>query len=166
MSISIRKITIVFAILILTAAVVSAQPQGNKVRERISMMKKMKLMDVLNLDEQSSDKFIAQYSSWEHKIDEQRSIVDKTSEDLTATLKKEASNDEITKKTENLLDAQNKLYNLTQDKLRALKSQLSTKDYAKLVVFEDRFYKELQKILFKRGMKRDGGPGRPPMDDE
>ncbi|MFA6571689.1 MAG: hypothetical protein WCT77_10715 [Bacteroidota bacterium] len=162
---SIRKICLIALALTLCTAFIYAQP-AEKAKERIGMMKKMKLLEILNLDEQQSEKFIAQYSSWERKIEEQRANIDKASGDLRKSVKDNASNDELEKKSGALIDAQSKLQNIYFDKLKAMKSLLNTKEYAKYLVFEDRFLKELQKILIKRSMSKGKGNQGPRFDDD
>ncbi|MGA2298984.1 MAG: hypothetical protein ABSG15_15675 [FCB group bacterium] len=166
MWILIRKNLILAACLLFAVTSISFAQPANKAKERISMMKKMKLLEILNLDEAQADKFITQYTSWEKKMEEQRNAVDKASQDLGKSIKGDASNDEISKKSDVLIETQTKLQGIYFDKLKAMKSILNTKEYGKYLVFEDRFMKELQRILFKRGMEmKKDGEGRGHHDD-
>jgi len=136
-----------------------AQPKG-KPKERIKQIKKMKLLEVLKLSEEEADKFLVRYTSWENKIEDQKEILDKTSDDLFEALKDDASIDEIMKLSQKLLTENEKFTNMQIDKLKAMKEILDDKNYAKYLVFEDRFFKELSEMMMKRGMGQGpGGPG-------
>ena len=43
-----------------------------KAKERIEQVKKVKLLEVLELDEKAADKFLAKYTAWENKIKDKR----------------------------------------------------------------------------------------------
>jgi hypothetical protein len=151
-----KKTSIVLLLLVISYGFAQSQP-ANKAKERISMMKKMKLMEILNLNEDEAEKFLAKYTVYEKKVDEQRMAVDKAADELSKALKKDASKDDIAKMTDNLMDNQVKLNEVYIDKLKAFKSVLDTKEYAKFLVFESKFMKELQGILLRMAKHRDDG---------
>ncbi len=138
----------------------NAQPEG-RAKEKIKQIKKMKLLEVLKLSEEEADKFIVKYSSWENKLEDQKDIVDKTSDDLMDALKDDASIDDIKKLTQKLLNEQEKFAAMNIDKMKAMKEILDDKNYAKYIVFEDRFFKELTEMMMRRGQGQGpgGGPG-------
>ena len=154
--------TIAFTTLILlisgTFSYINAQPP-RKALERIAQIKKSKLIEILNLSEENSNKFLSKYTAWEKKILEQKKAVDETSADLEASLRKGDGKDELIQKSQKLLDAQQNLQNMNTDKLKAMREVLNDVEYAKFLVFEDRFPKELQRMILKkqRGMM---GPGK------
>jgi hypothetical protein len=141
-----------------TVVEVTAQPPY-KAKERIKQMKKMKLLDILQLSEEEADKFIVKYSAWENKVEAQREEIDKISDELFELLKKESSTDEIQKQSAKLLSAQEKFFSVQMEKLKSMKDILSPLNYAKLLVFEDRFIKELGKRMMERKGDGTGGPG-------
>ena len=153
----IKKVGIIILLIALTTSFVTAQP-ANKAKERITMMKKMKLLEILSLDEQNSEKFLVKYSAYEKKVEEQRMEVDATANELGAAIKKDASKDEISNLTEKLINSQAKLNDVYLEKLRAFKTILEPKEYAKFLVFESKFMKELQKILLKMAKGKGKGP--------
>jgi len=125
------------------------------------MMKKMKLIEILNLDEQSSEKFLVKYSTYEKKVEEQRMAVDAVADELGAAIKKDASKDDIANLTDKLINTQSKLSDAYLEKLKAFKSVLEPKEYAKFLVFESKFMKELQGILLRMAKGKGKGPGGP-----
>jgi hypothetical protein len=144
---------------------VDGQPP-KRPKERIKQIKKMKLLEVLKLSDEEADKFLVKYTSWENKLEEQKDIVDKISEELFNSLKDNASIDEIKKLSQKLLIEQEKFSNMHFEKLKAMKEILDDKNYAKYLVFEDRFFKELSEMMMRRGQGDGpgGGPGRRRME--
>lgn len=158
--------SVIFTLILFTflsATTAYSQPP-EKARERVKQMKKMKLLDILNLSEEEGDKFIVKYSSWENKVEDQRVAVDKVSDELLNAIKDDASNEDLQKMSQKLLAEQEKFFALQIDKLKAMKEILDDKKYAKYLVFEDRFIKELTQMMMKRG--QGGGQGRGKFRDE
>jgi len=157
----IRSIVLAIVFVITFSAIeVTVQP-AFKAKERMKQMKKMKLLDILNLSEEEADKFIVKYSSWENKTDDQRDVIDKASDELFEAIKSEANNEELQKLSAKLLAEQEKFFAIQTDKFKAMKDFLTPVNYAKLLVFEDRFIKELGKMMMeRRGDGQGGGKGR------
>ena len=137
-----------------------AQP-AKKAKERIKQLKMVKLLDVLNLDDKTSEKFIAKYSSLDRDVESIRNEIEIATDELELAIKKGESKDELSKKTENLIQLDVKLANAIIEKFKTMKSILNETQYATLVVFEHKFPKEFQRILFERGMMKRGGDRRP-----
>jgi hypothetical protein len=119
-------------------------------------LKKSKLLDILDLNEEASNRFLSKFTTYEKKLHEQKKQIDETSADLEDGLRKGISKDDLNKKSQKLLEAQMKLQDMNIEKLKAMKDVLNETEYAKYLVFEDRFPKELQRMLFKR--QKDKGP--------
>ena len=92
--------------------------------------------------------------------------MDKASQDLGKSIKGDATSDEISKKSDLLIETQTKLQEIYFDKLKAMKSILNTKELENTSFSRTDSMKELQRILFKRcmDMKKDG-EGRGHHDD-
>ncbi len=146
---------------LLTPAELDAQHARppHKARERICQMKKMKLLEVLDLKEEKADKFIVKYSSWENKLEDQRENIEKASKKLMEGLDEGASESKIEELSENLLKEQREFFELHIKKVKDFENLLSPEKYAKLLVFENRFPKELGRMLMKHR-----GRGRPPRE--
>lgn len=164
--------SIIIGILLLLAvpSLETEAQQPKKPKERIKQIKKMKLLEVLKLSEEESDKFLVKYTSWENKLEEQKEIIDKISDELFEALKANSSIEEIKKLSQKLLVEQEKFSNMNIEKLKAMKEILDDKNYAKYLVFEDRFFKELSEMMMRRGQGEGpgggpgGGPGRKRME--
>ncbi|MFC2131703.1 hypothetical protein ACFLSQ_09735 [Bacteroidota bacterium] len=154
----IRSILLTISLLLFFTAIdTSAQPP-HKAMDRIKQMKKMKLLDILDLSEEEADKFIVRYNSWDKKIDKQKEKIDKLADELMEAVKGDTPKEELKKKSGILLNAQEKFFGLQVEKLHAMKAILDVKNYARFLIFEDRFPKELGKMMMRRG--GGGGPGQ------
>ena len=121
----------------------------NKAIERIESLKKIKLLEVLKLDEATADKFLIKYTTYENTIKEKKENLDNTADDLKNSLKSHESNDEIIKKSDKMIQLQEELQKIHLEKLKAMKSLLNEKQYAKYLVFENNFNRELRQNIFK-----------------
>jgi len=124
------------------ASLVNAQSKATKTKERMDVIKKMKLIDILGLDDDKAEKFFLKYNSYDKKIEENRKKMQIAMRELETAIAKNNSN-EIVTKTNDLLNLQEELNKLTLEKLRGMKSVLSDIEYAKFVNFENKFVREL-----------------------
>lgn len=141
-----------------TSSLLLAQPP--RAKERFKNLKKMKLLEVLNLDEQTSDKFLAKYTAWESKLDSKKDELDQLAEELEKSIKENLSEEEIAKKTQKFIETQNELLKLTNDRISDLKPLLNKTQFGKYILFEYKFMQEIQRILFKHFKEHQ--PGRNP----
>lgn len=155
-------LTVIFAVGTLTAL----PPEGGpKAKEKIMQYKKIKLLDILQLDEPTSEKFLAKYSVIERKIDEKKKNLDRLLDELDEELRKGTAQDNLSAKTTKILELQSELANELIESAKSMKSILNETQYAKYVVFESKFREELQRMIMKR-MKGKDGKGRNNRDDE
>ena len=140
------------AIIFLVFTGLQAQPKH--ARERIATLKKVKLLEVLKLDESASDKVLSKYSSWENKIEEQMEQFDKAEEQLTNALKS-GKKDEIKPLTANFIKERDDIIENAKSRDEDMKSLLSEEQFAKYLIFEKKFRQELGKQIMKRRDKRD-----------
>lgn len=146
------KILMCSAIILFLSTTLLAQPKHAK--ERISMLKKVKLLEVLKLDESTSDKVLSKYSSWENKIEEQMSAFDKA-EDQLASAVKSGKKDEIKSLTANFIKERDNIMSMATNRDNDMKTLLNDEQFAKYLIFEKRFRQELGKQIMKRRDKRD-----------
>ncbi len=146
----------VVLMLICPIAVAIAQPPFHA-KERISEFKKIKLLEILDLDEQASDKFLAKYNTAEKIIGEKLEKIQDAMFDLEYALRKKASKEEISKNTQKVMDAQRDLTNTMFEQQKEIRSVLNEEQFAKYLLFENRFRGELQRLLIERAK---GGKGK------
>ncbi len=152
----VQKLLIIFIIAISANSYLLAQgPDGERLKEKIEQVKKMKLLEVLDLDETTADKFLVKFNAMEKKISELQKSIDDVSYKLKNRIQEKAGADELSKSSSELLSLMEQLQNTQIEKLKAMKGILKDEQYAKYLVFENEFPKELRRHI----MKRFGGNG-------
>ena len=131
-----------------------AQPP-KKALERIELMKKMKLLEILNLDEATAEKFLIKFNVYENKLKDKKEELDRFVDELRDNIKDKESNETLAKKTEKAIQLQEELQHLFLEKLKYLKPLLNDEQYAKYIVFESKFQEELRRIIMEKLENRD-----------
>lgn len=149
-------------VLIVTSA--SAQMNENA-KQRIMDFKVMKLIEILNLSGEASDKFMARYRDSQLKVDEAKRQLDIASGDLQNLVKFKGKSDELAQKTDAALRAQQNYFSALIERVNSLKPILNQEQFAKLVAFEIKFPELLQKFMMNRA-KAGGGKRGMMLQDE
>lgn len=145
---------IVFFIFIFTSFSMFAEPT-NRLKERIKTLKKVKLIEILDLSEDKSEKFMIKYNIYQSKIDSKNTEVDNAIQELENVASIKNSKIEIIKLKTNLLQkVQNELVFTIQERDKEIKSILNEVEFAKYLVFERKFANELRKSLLRLNKKR------------
>ena len=135
-------------------------PKDKKQRmEKIQQIKKIKLLEILELDEENSNKVLAKYDFWEKKLFEKRKLIETETEALKELIGNKSSKSDISKKTQLIMQYETEFCTLINEKHNAMKSLLNEVDFAKYIVFENKFQEELKKVLMDR-------PRKPDMDED
>lgn len=132
----------------------TAFSQNNQIKDKINQLKKIKLIDILRLDENNVDKFFARYGEQERKVEEQRLELKNSLNQLEQAIHNNAAEKEIQQLIQNIHHKDIALVNATIEKQKALKSLLDNQQYAKLIVFEHQFMTKLQKALIDKKKKK------------
>ncbi len=153
-------LTIIFLCLVGSAVNAQMRPRNNKEMkplQRIEQWEKMKLIEVLNLDEETSIRFFARRRDNQMKV---REILDQR-ENAMNELENEIrdgslSNDAAYKeKINNLLSFESKITVERENFVKSLSDILTPQQIAKMIVFESKFRREVRETLMGRGR----GPG-------
>jgi Spy/CpxP family protein refolding chaperone len=154
-------------LILMSAIAINAQPYGDmqgkghgrKARQKMTAMKKVKLLEILDLDAATSDKFLAKYTLWEKKIEEQREKVMEAYDNLEKSLKNYDNKAAISKATNEVINQQNQMIKLMQESRDDIKTILTDVQFAKYVLFEHKFRSELKRMIMKRmhGGKKNKG---------
>lgn len=152
--------------LIFTFGYVNAQNHPLKAMERIQSLKKIKLLEILELNEADADKFIVKFNEYE------KNVLDKFNkfEDVCEELRIAIDNNDyknIEKLNDNYIVANKELNQAVQDKFENVKKILPKEKFANYLLFERRFQNELRKQVFKRLGDMEGErpmPGRKKRD--
>ena len=138
----------------LTYASYSQQDRGNLIKQRnkIHQLEKLKLIDALDMDENTSIKFFARRNEMQNEIE---SLQDK-SDDLISKLDKTLNSDNKNNESEQrqiineILSTREKIETVKKQFINSLSDILSTEKIAKYLVFEQKFREEIRKIILNR----------------
>jgi Spy/CpxP family protein refolding chaperone len=161
MKIKLAVVTIACIVAGLAALPIYAQGPGGgdeaKPMQKIQQFKKMKLLERLNMDEATADKFLVKYDKWEKQLmdlNHQRSIL---VQELHLALEKKAGDGEINSTLDSLIELTSQVDKTRHDMYTDLRTVLSPKQAAMLALFEARFQRELANSLNR--MSHHGGMG-------
>lgn len=142
--------------LFITTTISSAQ-RGRM--EKIEQLKKVKLLEELNLDEQTADKFLVKLNTYDKILDEKRDAVDEAFKGLHEKVKKEAPAKEIETATNDLLTKQDEFHKAMKERVDGIRTLLTTEQFAKFLLVEKHFFGELKRHISDR-LNEGRGPRR------
>jgi Spy/CpxP family protein refolding chaperone len=145
------------ALMVLSAApLMSADdlPSPEKMQQRIEDLRKVKLLDILDLKGDQVEKFFAVYNKHQKQHEKLRQDIDAKSKELQVMIEKGAQDAELSIRVEELRKLVRDMGKAMDQRFDEIKSVLSTKQYAKYVVFEARFRDELQRMIIERIKER------------
>lgn len=137
-------------VLILISSFAIAQPR--KVMERIATMKKVKMLDVLDLESSQEDKLLVIYNKYEKMLLENRENSKEIEQELREAIRSEKESDIITL-SDTFIANRDEVMTIIKEKDTAIKEILSPDKFATYLIFEKRFKEEIGKHLMKRGLR-------------
>jgi len=162
----IKSLSIIAILLFFQTFNAISQPDAIKAKERFITMKKVKLLEVLNLTEERSNSFLSAYNPAENKIFDISRKLDQASDELRELLAGQNTKaSELKQRTENILKLQDEMNSAHNDKLKAIKNILNEEEFAKYLLFERHFQAEVRKHLMGRPDGRRGGRMGNPHED-
>jgi hypothetical protein len=114
--------------------------QGGK--KQIEQLKKLKLIEALNLDDATAQKFFVRYNTEQKKVDEARKALDDAMNDLEKA-KSSGNGDKIKLSTQQTLDRHKQVQDASNEMLRSIREVLNDKQYADFLVFEAKFQEQI-----------------------
>lgn len=139
-----RLLISIFLILIFLIVNVYSQPK--KYQERIITLKKVKLLEILDIESDKVGPLLNIVSKYDTEIIEKK---EKT-RDLALQLSQLNSKDkEFSKLNKELLQTQLDLLELQKNKLLKVKDLLDEENFAKFQIFEIKFVEEIRKKIYK-----------------
>ena len=146
-------------------SIADAQPRDRperrqeRLHERIQDLRKVKLLDLLDLEGDQVEKFFAIYNKYEDKIADAKKQIDDAARELQGAIGNDASEAELGKLTSELRDRIRAMEQLIEQRFDDSRKVLTPRQYAQYVVFEARFRDELQRMILDR-MRRMRGDDR------
>ena len=114
--------------------------------QRVEQFKKIRLMEVLNLDEQSSIKFFARYDKYEQQLHDLRQKQIQTFGQIQKLRKENAADAEYEKVVNDLLALDTQFEDVKTKYVGELKDVLTSKQLAEYLAFEYRFQQNLRDL--------------------
>lgn len=136
---------------------VTAQPRGpmrGPAVERVEQLKKLRLMEALKLEEETSIRFFSRYG--EHQ-DELRKIGAKRSDEidkLALAIKSGGSDADVEKYVKDILAIEGQVLEARSKFLESLKPLLTAKQIGQYVVFERNFNQDLRELMREMAQDR------------
>lgn len=154
-----RKEFILLLVIILIPAVILAQGRRERKgpREKIEQLEKIKLIDALNMDEQTTLKFFARRNEFRNKMDSLNDSLD-TIVDVLESKFPDGTESDYKSLVNKYLNIEKQIATEHTQFISSLYDILSTEQVAKLIVFEKRFREEIRHIIMKGRMPPPGGP--------
>ena len=138
--------------LFLVMSIFSLQAQdGEKMRERLKVYKKIMLMEKLEMNEEQSIKFFARYNEQEELIKKAKEELDQAVEMLDQYFDSGKGNSE--KAMQLVFEKDLALKKSIIDRIKAMKGVLSEKQYTKYVLIEYQLLDDIKKAIKKRRKK-------------
>lgn len=164
---SLKALLFSICLLVISANSLFAEP-ADKGKERMRLIIKLKLLEELELDDATWKKFNDVFTKWDKKMDEHHKLMRKAVRTLRRAIKDEAKEKEITQKTNVILTLQKEFGENEQKRINEIKAILPPDKFAKFIVFEHTFRREIMERLFEH-RKKPGPPkgnrrGKPDLD--
>jgi len=149
--------TLYFLIVLSLMLVVSSYPQQDrekmlKQRSKLHQLEKIKLIEALNLDEDTSVKFFARRNEMQKQIETLEDKSDDILKKLESTLDVNDKNNEAVQRQliNELGNIKEKIESTKKQFINSLNDILSTDKIVRYIVFEQKFRDEIRKIIFDK----------------
>ncbi len=141
-------ILLLYAAISVTAlAQENPSPGQGRALERVEQFKKIRLMEVLNLDEQTSIRFFARYNKYQELLRDLRKQQVQALGQVQALRKSKAADAEYDKMVDELLKLEGQINETKSKYVEELKQVLTSKQLVEYLVFEARFQQNLRDLV-------------------
>ena len=129
-------------------------PMGGPARERVEQFKKIRMMEILKLDEETSIRFFSRYNKHQEGLREIVGKRDVLIDELAVLRKSNSADAEYEKVFNELSEMESKITEERSRFLQDLKSVISTKQIAEYVIFERNFNRQLMQLMREMAQER------------
>lgn len=154
---------LMFMLFVVSSVCLMAQaqnrPLGPRQAERVEQFKKIKLMDALKLDEETSIRFFAKYNKHQEAMREINMKREGMIDQLQAMRKAESSDAEMEKVIKDLISMDAKVTEARTKFVEDLKTVLSVKQIVDYMVFERNFLQNIRQLMQELTQERRQGLG-------
>lgn len=128
------------------------QRKYKKHSNRISEIERIKLLDYLDLDEETAVKFFARKNELDKSVMLKMKEIRKAQNELEELIENE-NDEKISELVGQVLNGRQEIAKMKKDFIYSLNDILNSTQIAKVVIFEDKFQREIRKFLYKRRNK-------------
>src|SRR5690606_24730460 len=132
---------LIYSLLFFVFFTMGAFSQPMKMHERMLTIKKVKLLEYLELNSDKSDKILILVTKYENELRDMNESIKKLSEKLNDDLNNLTEN-ELKKRNDELYNKLEKISTIQKNKLSEARSILNEKEFAKFQIFELKFAHE------------------------
>jgi gas vesicle protein len=146
-------------LIIITSSLSEAQPKHKRLfgpPDKIRELEKIKLIEILDMDEETTLKFFARRNEHLKKMEELNKSCDDELSQIEEKIKtsNNENDPEFTRLVNDYLVEQDKFNSERKDFLSSVKDILTPEQLAKLVVFERRFKEEIRNIIYREKRRK------------
>ncbi len=153
-----KKLILLLIIIVSVSVTLNAQRKQDRkhqVPDKIEQLEKIKLIETLEMDEETTLRFFSRRSEFEREMDKIHKAIDEKLDKMEKMVNSDNVQDEELKAAiEELNLMHQKLDKNKADFINSLTDILSYKQIAKMVLFERKFREELRRALFKDKRKK------------
>ena len=160
-------LAVILCLIAVDAAALLAQP-APRARERLEQFKKLKLIETLDLDDKTAEKFFVVYNRGSNAVEQAKEELEQALTELYSTLESGADEAQIKSKTDFALRKHEATLKAVSDMMTSVRGVLSPAQYARYIIFEARFHKEVRRQIMEmseRWREREDRDGRESRDD-
>jgi hypothetical protein len=144
-------IVFLFILFQLSANAQMGHGRFKQARDKLDQLEKVKLIEVLNMNEETTLKFFARRNAFRNQADSLMQLSDDIIDYLDTSIKSgNGTEDSYKNKIAEYLTIQNQIVNTRNKFINSLSDILSEEQIAKLIVFEKKFREDIRKLIFKR----------------
>ena len=153
--------TLIFALVLFSiAGFTVAQPPGpggEHQMRKVEQFKKMKLLETLDLDEATANKFLVRYDKWQKEIGDLMTQHQDLAMEMKIAMDRKSDDATLNGILDKLVDVTIKTDDAKHEMFKDLRTMLTPTQAVKLAVFEKQFQKKLHESIDKLN---EGGHGR------
>jgi len=146
-SLLIKSLIFVFLLLLSTNPLTS---KDGKMAERVKTLKKIKMLEYMKLDEKTADKLMTVMNDYDAKMDAIFKDLGSISDRLENAVEVAKNKNESILLSNAMIEKYEEMGNTMRKKTQSVRKILSDEDFARFVLFESKFNRELRHKIYKK----------------
>ncbi|MFP4368906.1 MAG: hypothetical protein ACLFR2_04940 [Candidatus Kapaibacterium sp.] len=158
---SIVNISCFLIVLFLLPEVSNAVPPRDRIMENLMQIKKVKMLDFMDMEREKADKFLLLFNDYEDRTMELEDKLEDLIRESRISNMTDKNDKALKKNASKIVEYRKKLDDLLKERHEAFLELLGEEGFAKYTVFEKVFDRELKRMLWEKSRdRRDGKPLR------